>query len=60
MEEICCKMGISQTAFYAWHKKFRGAWRGRASPTGCMEKENRKLKQLVTDPSLDKAMLQYV
>ena len=53
-------MGISQTAFYAWHKKFRGAWRGRASPTGCMEEENRKLKQLVTDPSLDKAMLQYV
>ena len=24
VEEICCKMGISQATFYAWRKKFGG------------------------------------
>jgi putative transposase len=50
IEEITLKMGVTQATFYRWKKKFAGM--GVA--------EVRRLKQLVADISLDKAMLQDV
>ncbi len=50
IEEITRKMGVTQATFYRWKKKFAG--KGVA--------EVRRLKQLVADISLDKAMLQDV
>jgi putative transposase len=50
IEEITRKMGVTQATFYRWKKKFAGM--GVA--------EVRRLKQLVADISLDKAMLQDV
>lgn len=53
-------MGIAEATFYVWRKKY-----GRLGPSELkrlrlLEEENRKLKQLVADLSLDKAMLQEV
>lgn len=60
IEEICRKMGISQATFYAWRKKFGGLGVSELRRLRQLEEENRKLKQLVADLSLDKAMLQDV
>ena len=60
VEEICRKMGISQATFYAWRKKFGGLGVSELRRLRQLEEENRKLKQLVADLSLDKAMLQDV
>jgi putative transposase len=60
VEEICRKMGISQATFYAWRKKFGGMGVAELRRLRQLEEENRKLKQLVADLSLDKVMLQDV
>ena len=60
VEEICRKMGISQATFYAWRKKFGGLGVSELRRLRQLEEENRKLKQIVADLSLDKAMLQAV
>ena len=60
VEEICRKMGVSQATFYAWRKKFGGLGVAELRRLRQLEEENRKLKQLVADLSLDKAMLQDV
>ena len=60
IEEICRKMGISQATFYSWRKKYGGLGVSELRRLRQLEEENRKLKQLVADLSLDKAMLQDV
>ena len=60
VEEVYRKMGISQATFYAWRKKFGGLGVSELRRLRQLEEENRKLKQLVADLSLDKAMLQDV
>lgn len=60
VEEVCRKMGISQATFYAWRRKFGGLGVSELRRLRQLEEENRKLKQLVADLSLDKAMLQDV
>ena len=60
VEEVCRKMGISQATFYAWRKKFGGLGVSELRRLRQLEEENRKLKQLVADLSLDKAMQQDV
>ena len=60
VEEVCRKMGISQATFYAWRKKFGGLGVSELRRLRQLEEENRKLKQLVADLSLDKAMRQDV
>jgi putative transposase len=60
IEEVCRKMGISQATFYAWRKKFGGLGVSELRRLRQLEEENRKLKQLVADLSLDKVMLQDV
>jgi putative transposase len=57
---VCRKIGISQATFYAWRKKFAGLGVSELRRLRQLEEENRKLKQLVADLSLDKAMLQDV
>ena len=58
--EICRKMGISEQTFYRWKKKFAGIGVAEVRRLKILEEENRKLKQLVADLSLDKQMLQDV
>ena len=56
--EVCRKMGISEQAFFRWKKKFAGMGVAEVRRLKQLEEENRKLKSLVSDLSLDKAMLQ--
>jgi putative transposase len=58
--EICRKMEISEATFYRWKKKFAGMGVAELRRLKQLEEENRKLKQLVADLSLDKHMLQDV
>ena len=58
--EICRKAGISEATFYAWRKKYAGLMPSEMKRLRQLEEENSKLKRLVADLSLDKAMLQDV
>jgi putative transposase len=60
VEEICRKMGISDATFYNWKKKYSGLGPSELRRLKQLEEENAKLKRLVADLSLDKAMLQDV
>lgn len=56
--EVCRKTGISEATFYAWRKKYAGLMPSEMRRLRQLEEENGKLKRLVADLSLDKAMLQ--
>ena len=58
--EIVRKMGISDQTFYRWKKKYEGLGVAELRRLKQVEEENKKLKQLVADLSLDKKMLQDV
>lgn len=58
--ELCRKMGISEPTFYRWKKQFAGMGIAEIRRLKQLEDENRKLKQLVADLTLDKTMLQDV
>jgi putative transposase len=58
--EICRKMGIVEQTFYRWKKKYTGMGVAEVRKLRVLEEENRTLKQLVADLSLDKQMLQDV
>ncbi len=60
VEEICRKMGVSEPSFYRWKKRFAGMGVPEIRRLRQLEEENRKLKQLVADLTLDKSMLQDV
>lgn len=60
VEEICRKMGIADATFYNWRKKYGGLGPSELRRLKQLEEENTKLKRLVADLSLDKAMLQDV
>ncbi len=52
--------GISEATFYAWRKKYAGLMPSEMKRLRQLEEENGKLKRIVADLSLDKAMLQDV
>ena len=58
--EITRKLGISEVTFYRWKKKFAGMGVAEIRRLKQLEDENRRLKQLVADLTLDKQMLQEV
>ncbi|MFN9913005.1 MAG: transposase, partial [Pirellulaceae bacterium] len=58
--EIVRKLGISEQTFYRWKRKFAGLGVAEVRRLKQVEEENRKLKQLVAELSLDKKMLQDV
>ncbi len=60
VSEVCRKMGISEQTFYRWKKRFAGMGVAELRRLRQLEEENKKLKRLVADLSLDKAMLQDV
>ncbi len=53
-------MGVAEQTFYRWKKKFLGMGVAEVRRLKVLEEENRKLKQLVAELSLDKQMLQDV
>jgi len=60
VEEVSRKMGISEATLYNWKQKCGGLGSSELRRLKQLEEENIKLKRLVADLSLDKAMLQDV
>jgi putative transposase len=58
--EIGREMGVSKHTIYAWKAKYGGMSVGEAQRLRELEDENRRLKGLVADLSLDKEMLKAV
>jgi putative transposase len=58
--EACRKHGVSQNTFYAWRKKYQGLSVSEAKRMKALLDENRRLKQLVANLSLDNAALKDV
>ena len=58
--EVIRRMGISEQTFYRWKKLYGGLGVGELRRLKQLEDENRNLKQLVADLSLDKHILQDV
>ena len=58
--EICRKMGVAEATFYRWKKHFGGLDVTEIRRLRQLEEENRRLKELVAELTLDKAMLQDV
>lgn len=56
--EVCRRIGVTEQTFYRWKRKFAGMGVVELRRLRQVEEENRKLKQLVADLSLDKHMLQ--
>jgi len=57
---ICRKMGVSEQFFYTCKNKYAGMGVTELRKLHALEEENRQLKKLVADLSLDKQMLQDV
>ena len=60
VSEVCRKMGVAEATFYNWKKKYGGLGVSELRHLKQLEEENRQLKKLVADLSLDKQMLQDV
>ena len=60
MAEVCRKAGISEATFYNWRKKYAGILPSEMKRLRQLKEKNSKLKRIVADLSLDKAMLQDV
>ena len=58
--ELCRQHGITEQTFYRWRKKYGGLEVSEAKRLRALEEENRRLKQLVAELSLDNAMLKDV
>ena len=58
--EICRKMGVAEATFFRWKKRYAGLGVSEIRRLRQLADENRRLKQLVADLTLDKAMLQDV
>ncbi len=58
--EVCRKLGVSEQTFYRWKRKFAGMGVAELRRLRQLEDENKRLKQLVADLTLDKQMLQEV
>ena len=54
---VCKKLGISEQTFYRWRQEYGGMRTNQAKRLKDLEKENARLKRLLADAELDKAIL---
>jgi putative transposase len=57
VQEVCRQHGISRPTFYLWRSKFGGMNVSEAKRLRQLEEENRRLKHLVADLTLDRQAL---
>jgi putative transposase len=55
--DVCRQLGVSEAAFYAWKKKYAHLGVSELRRMRQLEDDNRRLKGLVADLTLDKHML---
>ncbi len=56
----CRKIAVTEQTYYRWRKEYGGLRLDQAKRLKELERENTRLKRLVADLSLDKAMLEEV
>jgi putative transposase len=60
VSEVCREMGVSQQAVYSWKRRYAGLGLNELRELRQLREENRKLKGIVADLTLDKHILQEV
>ena len=60
VSEVCREMGVSQQAVYSWKRRYAGLGLHELRELRKLREENRKLKGIVADLTLDKHILQEV
>ena len=55
--EICRKLGVTEATFYRWRKTYAGLDLGELRELRQLREENRRLKTVVADLTLDKTIL---
>lgn len=58
--DLTRRLGISEQTFYRWKKQYAGLQADQVRELKQLQEENARLKKLVAELSLDKAMLQDV
>jgi len=58
--DVIRRIGVSEQTFYRWKKEYGGLQPDQARELKQLQEENARLKRLVAELSLDKAMLQEV
>ena len=54
---VCKKLGITEQTYYRWRKEYGGLRMDQAKRLKELEKENARLKKLLAEAELDKAIL---
>lgn len=60
VKDLCREYGISRATFYNWKKKYSGMEASQLKRLKDLEDENRRLKRMYADLSLDHEMLKDV
>ena len=55
--QACRKIGVTEQTFYRWRKEYGGLKLDQAKQLKALERENGRLKKLLADAELDKAIL---
>jgi putative transposase len=55
--EICRQLGVTEVTYYRWRKEYGGLKVDQAKRLKELEQENKRLKRLLADAELDKAIL---
>ena len=55
--EVCRKIGVTEQTYYRWRKEYGGLQVDQARRLKELERENARLKRLLADAELDKAIL---
>jgi putative transposase len=58
--DLARELGVSEATIYTWKSKYGGMEVNEAQRLRALEQENRRLKQLVADLSLDKEALKGI
>lgn len=60
IEQACREVGIAEPTYYRWRKEYAGLQADQIQRLKELEKENAKLKRLVSKLSLEKMMLKEI
>ena len=57
LAEVCKQIGVSEQTYYRWRREYGGLKTDQARRLKELERENTRLKRLLADAELDKAIL---
>jgi transposase-like protein len=55
--QICKQLGVTDQTYYRWRREYGGLKTNQAKRLKALERENARLKKVVADLTLDKAIL---